>query len=367
MSKFAALILAAGFSSRMGSFKPLLKMGDKMAIEWTVETFRGAGITDIRVVTGHMAELLEAQMHRQKIQTVRNPDYAKGMYTSVCAGLRALPGDIDACFLLPVDIPLVRTSTITALTQHYENSSTAVTYPVFRKQRGHPPLIRRDLFAAILKGNGEGGLCALLHHYQAAEFAVADEAILLDMDTPADHVMLSERSRIKHPNIAECEALLELHGISEAVYRHSHAVARVAVALCRHLGNIDAELILAASLLHDIAKGQSKHAVIGAELLDGLGYPKVADIIRVHMDLEYTGSNLDESAIVFFADKLISEDCLVSLEHRFSPAFERFADQPEALAGAQRKYRSACKIRDAVESATGLSIAQILATCGVQA
>lgn len=366
MEKVAAIILAAGFSSRMGHFKPLLKIGDKTVIEWAINAFHGAGIEEIVVVTGNMGELLEAQMRSQEIKTTRNHDYAKGMYTSICAGLRALPDDIEACFLLPVDIPLVRPTTILALAQHYETNPAAVIYPVFRKQFGHPPLIRHDLFEPILKGSGEGGLCALLQHYQAAELAVGDECILLDMDTPADHARLSERSLLEHPSPTECEALLELHGASDAVCRHSHTVARVAEALCRHLPRLDRGLVSAASLLHDIAKAQPKHAVAGAQILDALGYPCVADIIRLHMDLDFTDCQLNEAAIVFLADKLVTEDRLVTLEDRFSPAFERFADQPAALAGAQRRYGNACRIRDAVESTSGVGLTQILATCGVQ-
>ena len=68
-------------------------------------------------------------------------------------------------------------------------------YPRFAGKRGHPPLIARRLFGEILAGDGEGGLRALLARHEAADVDVADEGILLDMDTPEDYQRLAELAR----------------------------------------------------------------------------------------------------------------------------------------------------------------------------
>jgi len=361
----AALILAAGYSSRMGRFKPLLRLGDKTAIEWAVGAFREAGIARIRIVTGHEAEAMESFLRSAGLDAVRNPDYDKGMYSSVQAGLASLPAAVQACFLLPVDIPLVRASTIDALANRYASKPAAVIYPNFRGQRGHPPLISRELFAEVISGDGEGGLRALLQRYETDEVAVADEGILLDMDTPEDYARLAELAGRRHlPSKRECEAILEAQGVAEPIRRHSRAVASVALALAKRLDNLDPNLIAAASLLHDIAKGQPSHAEAGAALVARLGYPALALAIGSHMDLDFDDGITDEAAVVFIADKLVREDRRVPLESCFEPAFERYAAQPDALRGAKRKYQTARKVLDAIERQAGMSHSEILSTCG---
>jgi molybdenum cofactor cytidylyltransferase len=366
MAELAAIILAAGYGSRMGRFKPLLPLGGKSAIEWAVAAFTDAGIRSIRVVTGYGAAELEPELKHLGVVGVRNQNYDRGMYSSIQVGIAALPDSVDACFLLPVDTPLVRASTVAALAARHAEAPAPVIHPSFRGQRGHPPLIGRELFAEIVAGDGDGGLRALLPRHAAAEVAVADEAILLDMDTPDEHLRLAELARQRHlPSAAECEAILELHGVAEPIRRHCRAVAAVATTLADHLDNVEPQLVAAAALLHDIAKGQPNHADAGAALVMRLGYPEVAEAIRRHMDFDFGDGPPDAAAVVFIADKLVREDRLVALENRFQPAFERFADQPEALASARRKYLNARNVLEAVEACAGMEHAQLLAHCGV--
>lgn len=365
MPRFAALILAAGYSSRMGDFKPLLNLGGKRAIEWAVGAFQAAGVDDIRVVTGHEGAALEAALAGTGIATVRNLDYDTGMYSSIRAGIASLPAEVDACFLLPVDIPLLRPATVAALAGRHDGG-TPVFYPTFRGQRGHPPLIGRALFAEIAAFNGEGGLRTVLQRHPATAVPVADQAILLDMDTPEDYRQLDALARRRDvPSVAECEAMFELYDVSEPVRAHGRAVAAVAAALAAPLPDVDPQLVVAAGLLHDIAKGQAAHAEAGAARLTGLGYLKLADIVARHMDFEPGDERLDAAAVVFIADKLVREDRRIPLETRFQPAFARFVGQPEALAGAQRRYRNALKVLRAIEARAGASCEQLLSVCGV--
>lgn len=365
MPRLAALVLAAGYSSRMGRFKPLLRLGDRCAIEWAVGAFQAAGVPDIRVVTGHEAAALEAALAGTGIATVHNPDYAQGMYTSIRAGFASLPTEVEACFLLPVDIPLVRPATVAALAGRHDGSAP-VFYPTFRGQRGHPPLIGRALFAEILAFNGEGGLRTVLQRHPASAVPVPDQAILLDMDTPEDYRQLDALARRRDvPSVAECEAMFELYDVAEPVRAHGRAVAAVARTLAQRMGEIDPELVAAAGLLHDIAKGRPDHAEAAAALIASLGYPQVAAAMRHHMDLDFAAGPPDAAAVVFVADKLVREDRRVELENRFQPAFERFAGQPEALAAARRKYANARRVLDAIEERAGVDCEHLLVDCGV--
>jgi molybdenum cofactor cytidylyltransferase len=367
----AALILAAGYSTRMGQFKPLLPLDGRTVFESAIATFRNASITRIVVVTGHEATQLQPLLKGMGVPAVHNPDYASGMYSSVQAGIKSLPEDIDACFLLPADIPLVRPATVKAIVGCYESKRPSIIYPVFLGRRGHPPLIARSLFAEIIAGDGEGGLRALLqrHDADASKVDVFDEGILLDMDTHEDYERLTKLAPRRHiPTAAECEAILSAQAVRDPICRHGRAVAAIAEALTKRLNAqgiiIDPNLVRAASLLHDIAKGQPAHAEAGAAIVAELGFPEVAEIIGQHMDIDFDGSCPREAAIVYLADKLVREERLVPLEERFSPAFERFRDQPEALRGATRKYDTARAILGTVESLAGASVPDILADCG---
>jgi HD superfamily phosphodiesterase len=144
------------------------------------------------------------------------------------------------------------------------------------------------------------------------------------------------------------------------------AVARtIATRLSERGVRIDRQLVIAASLLHDIAKGEPGHAEVGATIVASLGYPAVADIIRQHMAMAFDGTTPNEASIVFLADKLVRMDRRVTLEERYKPSFERFKDQPEALQGARRRYETACEIHRVIERKVRAPMSAILADCGI--
>ncbi len=184
----AALILAAGYSSRLGALKPLQPLGSSTFLEEAVLRFRGAGVDDIRVVTGHRAEELAPLVSRLGVRAVFNPDYGQGMFASVRAGVRSLESGTPAFFLLPVDIPLVKPHTLMALREARNQSGALIVYPCFQGQRGHPPLISSGCVVNLPR-ECPGGLRAFLSRLGAAalDLEVADEAILWDCDTPEDY------------------------------------------------------------------------------------------------------------------------------------------------------------------------------------
>jgi CTP:molybdopterin cytidylyltransferase MocA len=200
----AALILAAGKSQRMGRLKPMLPLGDGCVLERVVGTFRAGGVDVVIVVTGHRAEALQPVLARLAVHSVANPDYRRGMFSSVQTGLRALPIACRAVFIHPVDIPLIHPQTVRRMAAAYFETTTAVLHPTFHGRRGHPTLIHRDLVPDILSWQGEGGLRAFLtgRATDSRELSVADEGILLDMDTVEDYRGLV--SRLKRHPVPEC-------------------------------------------------------------------------------------------------------------------------------------------------------------------
>ena len=101
-----AVLLAAGYSSRMGELKPLLPLGKTTVIRRQVEMLQSVA-DRIIVVTGYRGEEVERHLSGSGAYIVQNPRFAEGMFTSVKAGIRGLRPDTGAFLILPVDYPLV--------------------------------------------------------------------------------------------------------------------------------------------------------------------------------------------------------------------------------------------------------------------
>jgi len=187
--KTSALILAAGYSSRMGRFKPLLPLGESSVLERVIALFQEAGIGDIKVVTGHRGDETAKVAIKMNAEAIFNPDYDGGMFSSVKAGVQALDSQTRAFFVLPVDIPLVRPETITLLLKTWQKENPTILYPVFKGERGHPPLISTRARNHILSWSGLKGLRGALDKLAAfsLEIETADKYILMDMDHPEDY------------------------------------------------------------------------------------------------------------------------------------------------------------------------------------
>lgn len=361
--RVAAIVVAAGESSRMGSLKPLLSLAGVTALERSVTSFRDAGIDEVIVVLGHRAQELQPLAERCGARSVYNPNFHQGMYSSLVAGAQALPKWARGAFVQPADVPLVREATIRRLAAAFAAHPDGIIYPVYDEQRGHPPLIARRILNEAAHGKS-GPLCDLLlaHKHDAVDVSVAGEAVHLDMDTPADFKMLRALARRREiPTTGECEALLAQQHVPESVVRHSRKVAeaagRIADALFKGGLAMRADLARAGALLHDLAKGQPKHAEAGAAILRDLRMSAVADVMAAHTEMEFSGT-IDERAIVYLADKPTLGDRLVTLNERFGPALERFRGKTDALAAARKRKAVAEQIAKAIEELLRLPVAR---------
>lgn len=357
--------MAAGLSERMGRFKPLLPLGDCRVIERVVNFFRDAGVADILLVTGHRGAQVRQAVAPLDVRCVDNPDYQNGMFTSVLAGIRALPENCRAFFIHPVDIPLVRPATVKRLAAVLDTTPAAVIYPAFDARRGHPTLIRADLVAGILQWPGDGGLRAFLqrHEDRSMELAVADEAVLLDLDTPEDYSrMVARIDNEGLPSDSECRVLMDdLQRLPGAVAEHCRAVAAVARRIVQALAaagvHINGDLVRTAALLHDIARSGSFHAEAGARLLEQHGFSRLAPLVAAHMDLETDeNSPMNAEQIVYLADKLVAGGRQVDLEQRFARKMAKYGSDPQAVAAIARRRENALRVRAKVERITGVSI-----------
>lgn len=188
----SSLILAAGLSSRMENFKPLMPFRGKTLIENTIDSVLSGGAQTAVVVTGFKSEELEDLLKKRygdQILLVKNQHFKEtDMMTSIKIGCYALP-PCDAFFLLPGDMPVICPSTFEKLIKARSPHLPSVVIPTLNGYRKHPPLIDGRLIADILSFQGSGGLRQLWRQREELIYTVPvdDEGVTIDLDTRQDY------------------------------------------------------------------------------------------------------------------------------------------------------------------------------------
>lgn len=184
-----AVILAAGESRRMGSPKLLLPFEGSTVLGTVVRRVRRAGLSSILVVLGAEPEKVRAALEGQPVIFAQNPDFRRGMLSSIQCGLQALPAAASAAMLFLADQPTLSDLVIKKLLQAREEASKGLIVPVFAGKRGHPLLLSLDYRDEIETLDPDIGLRQLLinNPEDILEVEVEDEAVLKDIDTPEDY------------------------------------------------------------------------------------------------------------------------------------------------------------------------------------
>lgn len=187
------VILAAGLSSRMGDFKPLMPLKGKTLIENTIESMLCSGVQHIVIVVGFRADEVTAllrQKYSEKLLTIaRNDHYSEtDMLCSVKIALCALP-KCDGFFLLPGDMPVVAKATFLKVKKVWETSDAALAFPTLSGRRKHPPLVSYRCIKNILSYSGDDGLRAVWQAFEQdiVTVPVDDIGCQTDLDTPEDY------------------------------------------------------------------------------------------------------------------------------------------------------------------------------------
>lgn len=182
--RICAAVLAAGLSSRMGNFKPLLKLGDRPLLQHVLDTARAARISDIVLVLGYRASEVRARMDLSGISVVENADFTQGMSTSLRAGIAALPRNTSAAFIMLADMPLISPGTLTNMMEHLLRTRANAVVPVHDGKRGNPVLLDASALAGADSLGGDEGFRRILTSLPRVEVLdVQDPGILLDCDS----------------------------------------------------------------------------------------------------------------------------------------------------------------------------------------
>jgi molybdenum cofactor cytidylyltransferase len=185
----AAIVLAAGRSSRMGGPNKLLaEIGGRPLVRMVVEAALASRARPVLVVTGHQRERVEAALAGLPVRFVHNPDYAEGLGTSLKAGIAALPADVDGAVVCLGDMPQVDAALIDSLIGALDPDKGAlVAVPTLDGKRGNPVVWSRRFFPDLMAVEGDVGARHLIGRYGEAvvEVPVSGAAALTDIDTPA--------------------------------------------------------------------------------------------------------------------------------------------------------------------------------------
>lgn len=185
--KVAAVVLAAGRSSRMGSNKLLEHLHGKPVLRHVVETALASRAGPVTVVTGHQADEVALALAGLDVTFAHNARFGEGMATSLQAGIAAVPDSCAATLVMLGDMPLVTPAIVNRLVDNLAGQVAArAVVPIADGRRANPVIITRSLFGEVAALSGDAGARKLLDQAgnDVIEVVIDDAGVLLDVDTP---------------------------------------------------------------------------------------------------------------------------------------------------------------------------------------
>lgn len=360
--KISGLIVAAGLSSRMKDFKPLMEVEKKPLIINTINSLRQSGVEDINIVVGYRGKDIENCVKNQNVNIIYNNNYESTfMYDSFKLGLNKIKNNCDAITFLPGDVGFVSKYTIDLLIKEINKKENKIVYPVYKNIIGHPPIISSKCFDYLLNYSGKNGLKGGMDYFEEESKKVdtPDKFILCDMDYKEDfYKVKNDFENRQILSLEDCIYLLSYFNVPKSIINHGIKVKDI----CEDLSNlinknkeiINVNLINSASILHDIKRQEKNHGEVGADLLASLGYDQIAHVVRSHMKLKKGMEDLiNENTILYYGDKLVIEDKFVDLNKRFQDKLNKYENNKEIQENIMKKYETTLKIKSNIISIIG--------------
>jgi CTP:molybdopterin cytidylyltransferase MocA len=411
--RLRAVIAAAGQSSRFkAGHKALAPPDGPGLLARAVDALEAAGLKNPLVVVGHRGEEVAAEALSLGAEPVVNPDPERGMLSSVATGVQAAGG--AAVVLLPVDAALVSGAAILGTAARFlalgGAGSILAVIPAFGGRTGHPPVLGGELAVRLAGWTGQGGLRGALGSMAGGAAAEAaflsgsvpetmdgslrfytslDPMVLCDIDTVEDlERALAAPAAPAAPGLADVLALLRLAGPPRKT-PHAVTVAVLALRLAVALKAADPELAFLGGLLHDVDHGPSRHDLVAARRLAGLGWGDLAAVVGAHTELPpawarqagydgplgdrhagdaalYEGRSpavMEAAVLVHLADKYAKGERPVTLDERFG-AFTLYGGDPETLIHVRRRWNCAKSVEKVLTARLGRTPIEAMTASG---
>jgi molybdenum cofactor cytidylyltransferase len=192
--KVAAVVLAAGSSSRLGQPKQLAPIAGRPALAYTLDALRASDIGPIVLVLGHAADAVAAALDLADVTVVRNEEYAEGQSTSVRAGIKALREDVGAALMVVGDQPMISPVVVNAIVAVFKETGGPFVVPIYDGEWGNPVLLARATWPLLDSLKGDTGARPILRKHMDMVLEVPVEGSLLDdIDTPDDYARIRAR------------------------------------------------------------------------------------------------------------------------------------------------------------------------------
>lgn len=186
--RVAAIVLAAGSSTRMGRNKMLLEIDGETLLRRAVKAAAAAGLDPVVVVTGHQADEAARQLDGIACERVHNPEHEVGIHTSVRVGIASLSDDVDAAIVMLADMPFVGAAMLRHLVAQYRKGDAPLMISRYGGEINAPPMLYdRALFGELSVMQRRCGREVIQRHRDEAVELDWPEAALADIDTPRDY------------------------------------------------------------------------------------------------------------------------------------------------------------------------------------
>jgi molybdenum cofactor cytidylyltransferase len=196
MKDVAAVIIAAGSSSRLGQPKQLLVFEGETLLQRAIRIARQAGTSRVLVVLGAHRHQIEGRVDLSNAEIVANPEWEEGMASSIRAGIQALDQDASECsgvLLLICDQVAVTAEHLREMLVAFKRDSDKAVASVYAGKRGIPAIFPRKAFTDLLSLRGDQGARGLLALPSRSVVEVPLDFGEIDIDSPEDlsHLRMS--------------------------------------------------------------------------------------------------------------------------------------------------------------------------------
>lgn len=190
--KTGAVLVAAGLSTRMHAFKPLLPFGDSTIAEHVVLSLKELGLDPIVVVIGYRGAELRQRLAYTGASFVVNERYKETqMFDSICLGIRAAAGQCERIAVMPMDLPAIRRETF----ERILDTDAQIARTSYNGLPGHPVVIRSQMALRLCEYSGTGGLKGAVEAagIPYTELVTDDPGVRQDVDTREEYERLVEQ------------------------------------------------------------------------------------------------------------------------------------------------------------------------------
>lgn len=191
MEGIGAIVLAAGLSRRMRQPKQFLSLHGKPLFRYAVETAVHSELDPVIVVSGAHTERVKKNIRDLPVNVIHNPNFAKGMSSSLKTGVKAIQDKVSAAFVFLADQPFVPVSVVNRLREAYvfsKSKNIKVVRPRYASTPGHPVLFAKQIFPELLNIEGDRGAQDVIRqHITELQYVDFDNPLWgVDIDTPEE-------------------------------------------------------------------------------------------------------------------------------------------------------------------------------------